>query len=176
MTLRRILLPLVLGLTDGLLNALTLASSAILHASGGAVSMSLGLRVGTAALITAAFTMFVADYAERRAGLVRASRELNLTTPGRLAATRLGAQAFSESIVAMIVAAASSFIGAASPLLVGTAIPAPPWTILAITIGCLGVLGWLLGRLVAAHPLRWVAGMLIGGVIVTIIGVELHIA
>lgn len=74
-------LPLVLGITDGILNALTLAAGAILRSVDG-VSGSLALRVGCAALVTAAFTMFIADYADRRAHLVRASRQLNLTEPG----------------------------------------------------------------------------------------------
>ncbi|WFR66093.1 hypothetical protein P9139_13800 [Curtobacterium flaccumfaciens] len=72
----------MLGVTDGMLNALTLAASAILDGGNGGISLLLALRVGTAALVTAGFTMFVADYAERRVALARAERQLSLTRPG----------------------------------------------------------------------------------------------
>jgi predicted membrane protein (TIGR00267 family) len=168
------LLPLVLGITDGILNALTLSAGAIVR-GGGDITVLLALRVGTAALVTAAFTMFVADYAERRSSLVRASRQLNMTEPGRLAATHLGRQAVKESAIAMAVAAGASLLGAALPLLVGAVLPGPSWIVLVLTIGSLGVLGWILGGLMAAHRARWAIAMLIGGVIVTAIGVLLNI-
>lgn len=98
------ILPLVLGVTDGILNALTLAGGAILRGHGDGLNALLALRVGTAALVTAAFTMFVADYAERRSRLRRSSRELNMTEPGRLAATNLGRAIVRESALATVVA------------------------------------------------------------------------
>ena len=110
------MLPLVLGVTDGILNALTLAAGAVLRSSAG-VSVSLALRVGCAALVTAAFTMFIADYAERRAHLVRSSRQLNLTEPGRLAATQLGRQA-------AVVALDAKLHGNVAALGVGLHVPA----------------------------------------------------
>lgn len=108
-------LPLVLGITDGILNALTLAAGAVLRSATG-VGVSLAVRVGCAALVTAAFTMFIADYAERRAHLERASRELNLTEPGRLAASQLGRRAALESAPAMAVAAVTSLVVAGARL------------------------------------------------------------
>lgn len=168
------LLPLVLGITDGMLNALTLSASAILRGQAG-ITVGLALRVGTAALITAGFTMFVADYSERRASLVRASRELNLTKPGRLAAGHLGRQALRESAVAMVVAATSSLIGAALPLLIGAAVPSASWIVLVLTILALEALGWILGALVSARRVVWAAAMLMGGIVVTVIGLELQI-
>ena len=167
-------LPLVLGITDGILNALTLAGGAILRSADG-VSVSLALRVGCAALITAAFTMFIADYAERRAQLVRASRQLNLTEPGRLATTRLGRQAARESAIAMLVAAVASLIGATAPLLVGEALPGPSWLVLVLTVLALGLLGWILATILVARRWRWAALMTIGGAAVAAIGVLLGI-
>lgn len=169
------LLPLVLGVTDGILNALTLSASAILDGAPGQLTSSLALRVGVAALVTAAFTMFVADYADRRAHLVRASKQLNLTGRGRLAETRLGKLAMRDSAIAMVVAAASSFAGATAPLIIGVLVPSASWLVLIITIAGLAVLGWLLGRLVAGRPIMWAAGMFLGGIVVTLIGLELHL-
>lgn len=169
-------LPLVLGVTDGILNALTLAAGAILRGAGDGVSVALAARVGAAACVTAGFTMFVADYAERRSGLVHASRELNMTEPGRLAATSLGRAVAQESAFAATVAAVASLIGAAGPLLLGTLLPVPPWVTLLITVVLLGILGWLIGAVLSARRLRWALAMLLGGIAVTVIGAELNIA
>lgn len=149
------ILPLVLGLTDGILNALTLGGGAILRGNTGGLDALLALRVGIAALVTAAFTMFVADYAERRSHLVRPSRELNLTEPGRLAASNLGREVARESVLATVVAGAASLVGAAGPLFLGALLPLPPWVTLAISIGFLGLLGWMIAKMLVARRLRW---------------------
>jgi predicted membrane protein (TIGR00267 family) len=169
-------LPLVLGVTDGILNALTLASGAILRGEGNGLDIGLALRVGAAACVTAAFTMFVADYAERRSALVRAGRELNLTEPGRLAMSSLGRAVARESTFAAVVAAAASLVGAAAPLLFGALVPVPAWITLAITVALLGVLGWVIGAVLTAHRWLWAASMLVGGAAVTIVGTLLDIA
>lgn len=168
-------LPLVLGLTDGVLNALTLAAGAILRDRGGP-SISLAFRVGSAALVTAAFTMFVADYAERRSHLVRSARELNLTEPGRLAASNLGRAVLRESATATTVAAIASLVGAAIPLLLGAALPTPPVVTVVVTVGLLGVLGFAIGVMLSARRWAWFVSMLLGGVVVTFLGVVLDIA
>ena len=169
-------LPTVLGLSDGILNALTLAAGAILRGSGDGLDVMLALRVGVAALVTAGFTMFVAYYAERRSSLVRAGRQLNLTEPGRLAATRLGRAALLESAAATAVAAVMSLAGASLPLLLGTLLPTPPWVTLVVTVGCLGALGWAIGATLAARRGLWCAAMVAGGVVVTLLGAMLDIA
>ena len=170
------ILPLVLGVTDGILNALTLAGGAILRGHGDGLNALLALRVGTAALVTAAFTMFVADYAERRSRLRRSSRELNMTEPGRLAATNLGRAIVRESALATVVAGVASLVGAAAPLLLGALLPVPSWVTLAISIGFLGLLGWVLANMLAASRFRWCSAMLVGGALVTFIGAVLNIA
>ena len=98
------------------------------------LDVGLALRVGAAACVTAAFTMFVADYAERRSALVHAGRELNMTEPGRLAMSSLGRAVAHESTVAAAVAAAASLVGAAAPLLFGALVPVPAWITLAIAV------------------------------------------
>lgn len=169
-------LPLVLGVTDGMLNALTLAGGALVHDGEHGVTLLLALRVGIATLVTATFTMFVADYAERRTWLVRASRQLNLTRRGQLAATNLGRQALRESWLAMAVAALASLAGAFVPLALGASLPGPSWIVIALTICLLGLFGWLLGGLIAGRRAIWAAAMTVGGVAVTVIGVWLDIA
>ncbi|MBC3843299.1 hypothetical protein GXW82_33070 [Streptacidiphilus sp. 4-A2] len=167
-------LPLVLGLTDGLLNALTLASAS-LWGTGAAVSVQLAARVGCASLVTAAFTVFVADYAERRAHLIRAARELNLTRKGQLAATRLGRLAVMRALRAMAVACLASFLGAALPLALGALLPGPRWIVALLAIAALAVLGALLARILAGRPGVWALAMGCGGAAVTAVGTWLHI-
>ncbi len=168
-------LPLVLGLTDGLLNALTLAGASLVG-RGSPITNSLAARVAVVALVTAAFSVFVSDYAERRGQLVRASRELNLHSRGHLATTRLGHLALFRSLRAMVVACAASFAGAALPLLAGAALPHLSWAVVVLAIGSLAGLGATLGKVLAGRMGLWAAAMGVGGIAVTWIGVSLHIA
>ncbi|MGQ4511534.1 hypothetical protein [Streptomyces sp. DW26H14] len=174
-TAERTRLPLVLGLTDGLLNALTLAGASLIG-SGASIGYLLAVRVSVVALVTAAFSVFVSDYAERRGQLVRASRELNLTTRGQLATTRLGRLALHRSLGAMAVACAASFIGALVPLLAGAVLPSVSWCVVVLAIAALAGLGAALGRVVGGRMAVWAVTMGAGGVVVTAIGVWLHIA
>ncbi|MER7967538.1 hypothetical protein ABTX35_00720 [Streptomyces sp. NPDC096080] len=167
-------MPLVLGLVDGLLNALTLAAASLVG-SAAPVTASLALRVGLVALTTAAFAVFVADYADRRSYLMRASRQLNLTRRGQLATTRLGHLAMARSLLATVIACTASFAGAALPLLAGAALPGLSWMVVVLAVAALAVLGAALGHLFAGSPLRWAATLGCGGVVVTWIGVWLHI-
>ncbi|MGY1434332.1 hypothetical protein [Streptomyces reniochalinae] len=173
--IQRVRLPVVLGLTDGLLNALTLAAGS-LAGSGTPVGWGLAGRVGGAALVTAAFTVMVADYAERRAHLVHVSRELSLSESGRMAATRLGRLALLRSYAAALAACVSSFVGAALPLALGAVFPGPSWIVLALAILALSVLGATLARFLAGQPAIWALAMAVGGVATTWIGIRLRIA
>ena len=67
------------------------SSGAVLHGAG--LTAALALRLGAVALVSAVFTVFVAEYAQLRAGLVRAEHELNLLRSGRMATTQLGRSA-----------------------------------------------------------------------------------
>lgn len=167
-------LPLILGLTDGLLNALTLAAASLLG-SGGSVTYGLALRIACVALITASFSVFVSDYAERRAALVRGSRQLNLTAHGHLATTRLGQLALRRSLAVMAIACSASFVGSLIPLMAGAAWPEHSWIVVALCIACLAGLGSLLGQALAHHAWRWAGLMGCGGLAVTLLGFWLRI-
>lgn len=169
-------LPLVLGITDGILNALTLATGAVLHGGGGQLGAGLSVRVGIASCVTAAFTMFVADYAERRVGLVRASREINLAEPGALASTRLGAIVVRESALTAVVAATASLVGASGPLLLGTVLPGPSWLALVLSVVMLGLLGGVIATMFHGRRSTWVVAMLVAGTLVLLLGAVLDIA
>jgi predicted membrane protein (TIGR00267 family) len=166
--------PLALGLSDGILNALVLAAGAVLGAKGG-VSFSLAARVSAVAFVTGAIMFFVGEYAQLRAELVRAERELNMTRSGRLATGALGRRARAGAAVAAATASVSSLIGALVPLVIGAMLPAQHWLPLALAIGALGGLGAVLARAVHGNPLAWALAMVVCGAVAAVVGVELKL-
>ncbi|MBA8792921.1 VIT1/CCC1 family predicted Fe2+/Mn2+ transporter [Friedmanniella endophytica] len=168
------LLPLSLGLADGIVNALTLASASVLHGRG--LGVSLGLKVGAVALVSAVFTIFVAEYAQLRSELTRAEHELSLTRSGRLAAGSLGRQVLREALTAAGVGCLASFVGAVTPLLVGALLAPYSWTALLVSVLGLGGLGAGLAVSVHGRVWRWVTSMTLMGAVVAYIGVLLNIA
>lgn len=139
------------------------------------MTVGLAARVSTAALVTAMFTVFVAEYAQLRSELSRAEHELNLTAAGRLATGRLGHTVRVEAIQATAAASGCSFFGSLIPLLIGAALPTLPWVSLVAAVSALGGLGLLLARAVAGDPLRWASVMTVGGALVAFVGVQLDL-
>lgn len=170
----RLLLPLSLGVADGILNALTLASAVVLHGRG--LNAWLATRVGIVSFVSAIFTVFVAEYAQLRAELTRSERELSLTVSGRLAAGALGRQVAHEAAEAALVASASSFVGATVPLLVGVALREYSWTALIVAIVALGGLGGALATAVGGRRSRWVIALMVCGGVTAGIGTTVAIA
>jgi hypothetical protein len=168
-------LPIVLGLLDGITNALGLAAHAILGGGNG-VGLSLALRVASFALITAVFAIFVARYIELRVALIRAGRQLNLLERGALATTRLGRAARRDALADAVQASFASFSGALLPLGVAVAFPALPWLPLALAVGMLTFLGLVIGFRLRGNPWLWAAALALAGIILTGVGAALNIA
>jgi hypothetical protein len=169
------LLPLVLGLIDGILNALTLAAGSLLG-GGDEITVGLSLRIGIAALATAAFAFFVAKYAELRGELVRAARQLSLRADQRLQSTDLGRRAATDALAATAIACAASFVGALSPLLAGAVLPGPSWLAVPLALAALGGLGFGLARALEGSRVRWATALVAGGAALTALGAQLKIA
>lgn len=172
--LRRFLLPLSLGIVNGIINALTLASATVIHGTG--LTPALTLRVGVVALISSIFTVFVAEYGRLRAELARAEHELSFTHSGHLAARHLGHQAARQTAVASAIASGASFIGAFTPLLVGAAIAAYRWSALIVSVAALGALGGALATAVGGKRRRSIITMMVMGTAVAAAGTYLNIA
>jgi len=168
-------LPVVLGLLDGITNALGLAAHSIL-AGGGGLGLGLALRVASFALVTAVFAIFVARYVELRVGLIRAGRQLNLLERGALATTRLGRAARRDAIADAAQASVASFTGALLPLGVAAALPAFPWLPLVLAVGMLTFLGAEIGRRLGGNAGLWAAALAVAGVILIGVGAALNIA
>jgi VIT1/CCC1 family predicted Fe2+/Mn2+ transporter len=162
-----------LGVSDGILNALTLASARVLGGVG--LDLELGVRVGVVAFSSAVVTLFVAEYAQNRLELVRAERQLMFTRSGRLAATHLGRAVLRDAAVVAGVAGLSSFAGAALPLAVGAVLPKATWIALVVSVAVLGALGIVLSLQVGGRRPVWAGSLVLAGIAVTIIGVQVDL-
>jgi len=170
----RILLPVALGLADGVLNALTLASASLIGQDVH-VTVGLAVRISIAALVTAGFSVFVGTYAEERGGLRRAARQVNLDNEAALVETRLGQIATRRALMQAALASGSSLLGALLPLLVAAELPGPGWIAAVVAICALGLLGVGLAWTALGNRLVWAAALVAGGIGVTAVGVWISI-
>jgi hypothetical protein len=168
-------LPIVLGLLDGITNALGLTSGSLLHGGGG-VTLGLSLRVASFALATALIAIFGARYVELRVGLIRASKQLNLLKRGALATTRLGRAARWNALMDALHGSVASFLGAGLPLFIAALLPALTWLSLVIAVAMLALLGALIARQINANALLWAGCLAAAGIILIVVGAELNIA
>lgn len=167
-------LDITAGTVDGILNALILAAGLLLRPAA-AVGLGLAFRVAAASALTTLFVFFVAHYAELRAELARAERQLNLTPHGRLAAGRLGRRCFQQAVSGAALAAGCGFVGAACPLLISVWLPSPRWVGPAVTVALLGVLGGALARSFRGSVPLWSAVIMVGGAALILAGVQLSL-
>jgi VIT1/CCC1 family predicted Fe2+/Mn2+ transporter len=162
------------GLVDGILNALTLAAGRLLR-SGGETDFDLALRVGAVTGLTKAFVFFIAHYAELRAELVRAERELNLLSHGRLATSRLGTLAIESAASGALVAAACGMIGAMVPLLLCAYLPGPRWVGLGAILALLAALGGLLAESFHGSVMFWAISIALAGALMAYVGLQINL-
>lgn len=167
-------LDIVAGLVDGILNALTLTANRLLR-SNGSVDIDLIVKVALATGLTTVFVFFVAHYAEQRAELARAERELSFTTRGRLATSRLGRRALQAAAAGAIIAAFCGVVGATTALLICMYLPGPRWLALIAVLALLGILGALLARSFQGSIALWSLGLMVGGALLTWVGMKLNI-
>jgi predicted membrane protein (TIGR00267 family) len=171
---KKVLLAATMGLTDGILTALTLAAG-LLTSNKASVTVGLALRVAGGASISGAFVYFVAKYAEFRQELVHAELQLSLLAHGKLALTHLGNTVLREAGFTTLVSSGAAFLGALCPLLVATAFSRHQWTSLVAAHVALGLLGIALARALYGSVLRWSLALIVGGVLLTAIGIRLAI-
>ncbi len=168
------ILPLVLGLIDGILTALALAAARLTNAGEG-LTIGLGLRIASVALVSGALAFFVARYAELRGELRNAERQLNLAARGRFVTGKLGTAILRESLASAAVSSAAAFCGALVPLLPAGLFPHERWLALAVGTTTLAALGAGLGYALNGNPWRWALALAAAAVIVTIIGAFLKV-
>ena len=163
-----------MGLADGILTALLLASGRLL-AEGRGVDCSLASKVAIYALATNGFVFFVGRYAELRGRLIHAERQLNLTSRGHFATTRLGRAALRDAVRDTTASGASCFAGALLPLALSAGLPSLPLLAVLVPISMLGVMGFVLAKVLGGWPVLWAAGLLVGGIGMTALGWQLDL-
>lgn len=168
------LLAATMGVTDGILTALTLAAGLLTSKAAG-VTVSLAMRVAGAAFFSGAFVYFVSKYAQFRQELAHAEQELSLMAHGKLAMTRLGKTILREAAAATFISSVAAFLGALCPLLVATLFPHDHWASVVASLIALGLLGVILARVLYGNMLRWSLALIIGGILMTGIGMRLEI-
>lgn len=167
--------PIVLGLTDGILTALTLASGS-LYGSKGDITFAFAFRIAIASSISGVFVFFTAEYARLRAELARASKQLSLASHGQLATTELGKATRHDAVVAALLSSGCNFLGAIFPLVIGAAFPDIHWLPIASAVVALGILGAALSRTVYGNVIRWSAALMTSGALLAFLGIEIHVA
>lgn len=167
-------LDLVAGLIDGIMTSLTLSAGQII--AGGGATVGLALRVAIATGLTNGLVFFFAHYAELRTDLIGYERQLNLRAHGKLAASALGRTVLKKSTVSAVVAILWTIIGGFFALLVCVLAPNPRWLGPLIDVALLGGLGAMLAKSIHGSPMRWAAGIMAGGTLLTLIGLKLHVA
>jgi VIT1/CCC1 family predicted Fe2+/Mn2+ transporter len=165
---------IVVGLTDGILNALTLAAGHFVNGSRPTFALSLRIAVGSA--LCGIFVFFTAEYARLRGELLDAEQQLNLATTGRFATTNLGRQVRREAVVSASVSSGANLFGALLPLFLGAVLPGPPILAIAPSLVALGVLGAILSTSIRGRMLPWITVLTLSGVVFSWLGVWLHIA
>ncbi len=169
-----LLLPVVLGLSDGILLALTLAAGRLVS-SAQPIGWSLAIRIAIGALASGAFVFFVATYSSLRGDLMHAERQLNVTSRGQLASSRLGLEVLVEAGATTLVSSVADFLGALVPLVPAVLLPRIGLGSVVASLLALGVLGLVLARVVHGTYWRWCLSLLLGGSVLTLLGAKLSL-
>lgn len=165
---------IVVGLTDGILTALTLASGHLLTSTRPTWGLSLRIAAGSA--ICGIFVFFTAEYARLRGELLHAERQLNLSSSGQFVTSQLGKQVRADALASAVISSTANFLGALFPLCLGSMMPGRALLAVVPPIAALGVLGIALAKIVMGNTLIWIAALVASGVALSLIGAWLHIA
>ena len=164
----------VTGSAEGILTAMTLAAGRMLEHDSAAMA-GLALRAGLVAGVPDAVVFFAAEYSRQQGALLHMERQLNLTERGRLASSRLGRQAFAESLSASVVSAGCAFGGAAIPLIVAGLLPGPGWLTIVIAVCCLAGLGAGIAHSLSGCRPCWALALALAGVLTAMLGAWLGV-
>lgn len=165
---------IVVGLTDGILTALTLASGHLMTGTKPTIELSFRIALGSA--ICGVFVFFTAEYARLRGELIHAERQLNLSSRGQFVTSQLGRQVRADAFASAFISSSANFLGALFPLCVGSFLPGPALLAVVPSIVALGLLGMSLAHIVRGSATIWIAALVASGIALSIIGVWLHIA
>lgn len=169
----RLIFPITIGLSDGIITALMLVSGDILR--GDHILLGLALRVAYGSSFVGTFSYFIAQYSELRGELSRTSRQLNLKSPSYLIRSKLGRDIIVESVTGAAAAGFFGFVGALIPLITNVVDPMDPILSLISAEASLAVLGIGIGKAVRGNYVFWVIMMFVIGIVVAWAGNYLYL-
>ena len=175
MSQKQLMLPVVLGLCDGIFTTLLLAAGRLTEI-GHPVTVMFAIRIALVAFLSNALVFYVARYSELRGQLIHAERQLNMSSFGKLATGALGRAVRKQATLAAAASSGAGFSGALIPLLVAALLPQYRWISIVAALVALAVLGAALARVVHGAALRWIAGLLAGGIALTVFGTLMRVA
>ncbi len=152
--------PLVLGLTDGIITALMIATAELLSSAEPHLALYLRIAVGSAAV--GAISFFMADYSSMKQDLMRLSKKVNPNTPENLLGTKLEFAILRDSATRTAISAFAGFVGALIPLLPSLIFVSEHLVTLAIADASLAILGLNIARIQSGSYIFW--SLLMGGV------------
>lgn len=163
-----ILFPVTLGLTDGIITVLMLASADFLGPSNMSVLLALRIAFGSAFVGTLSF--FIAEYSRLRSELTRASQQLTMRSSNRLVKTDLGTRILVESLGGTLLSGSFGFVGALIPLLFDVFLPAEGYMAILSAYLVLAFMGMGIARISSGNRLRWMGSLIVLGITVTMVG------
>jgi len=169
------LFALLLGLIDGILTVLVLATGHVLRYTETPLTLWLSMKVAFATSISGACIYFFSEYSRQRHRLIHAEKELNLATHGKLATTHLGRQILKETLRGVVVSSICNFAGAMLPLSIAMLFPQMQWIAIVIALLMLVFLGIGIASLVYGNALAWSLSLVSAGALVAFIGYKLDV-
>jgi len=160
--------PLTMGLTDGVITVLMLASADFLGPSVMTVDLAVRISFGSAFVGTLSF--FIAEYSRLRFQLIRASRQLTMNSPESLIKSDLGTKIFVESLAGTLLSGSFGFIGALIPLSVDVIDPKMGFIAILSAYIVLATMGLAIGGISSGNKYKWMAALVLLGLIVTTVG------
>lgn len=168
------LVPLLNGICYGLLTALAFAGGELFHGQK-SIDFSLALHIAIATPFVSSFVAFIVNYTQERNELIRWEKQLNITSSGRLAATKLGKEVLLDVIKKTLLTFVFTFLGTLCTLSIIIFLPKNPLLIISFIVLLLGFLGNALSHIIYGNAIRWTVGFIIAGLLITYIGIILHI-
>ncbi|MEM0156378.1 MAG: hypothetical protein QW597_07265 [Thermoplasmataceae archaeon] len=163
-----ILFPVTLGLTDGIITVLMLASADFLGPSNMTVTLAVRIAFGSAFVGTLSF--FIAEYSRLRSELTKVSQHLTMRPSNRLIKTDLGTRILIESLGGTLLSGSFGFIGALIPLLFDVILPAEGYLAIISAYLVLAIMGMGIASVSSGNRLRWIMSLIILGATVTVVG------
>ncbi|MCY0852141.1 hypothetical protein [Thermoplasma acidophilum] len=169
----RTLFSITLGLSDGIITSLMIAAAAL--SSLTSIGMTEALRIGAGSATVGGFSFFIAEYARLRGEVFRMSRQLAMDSPRRLMRSRIGVEITEEALEGTAIAGVSGFLGSMIPLATDALLPDYHILPFSVAIIALAFLGIGLARSISGNYTIWAVGMSAVGIVMSYVGIFLHI-